>query len=114
MVAQNNHNLSSPLLSATSAVLPDGNGEGRNGHQAKRSSTGGIMPENSHNPVVKIEPILLTPREAAKVLSISERTLYSLTVPRGDIPVIKSGQLVRYVVDDLKVWAKRKSLESLN
>ena len=86
----------------------------RNDHQAKKSGTGGIMTENLHNPVVKIEPILLTPREAATALSISERTLYSLTVPRGDIPVIKSGQLVRYVVDDLKAWAKHKSLESLN
>ena len=72
------------------------------------------MTGNLHNPVVKIEPILLTPREAAQALSVSERTLYNLTAPRGDIPVIKSGQLVRYVVDDLKVWAKRKSLESLN
>ena len=60
-----------------------------------------------------IEPILLTPRDAARALSISERSLYALTVPRGSIPCIKSGQLVRYVVEDLRAWAKKKSLASM-
>lgn len=73
------------------------------------------MTENLHNPEVTIEPILLTPREAATALSISERTLYSLTVPRGDIPVImRNGKVFRYYAQHLNEWAEKKSLESLN
>ena len=56
-----------------------------------------------------MEPLLLTPRDAAKALSVCERTLYGLTVPRGDIPVIRAGRLVRYSVEDLKTWIKKSS-----
>jgi excisionase family DNA binding protein len=56
-----------------------------------------------------LEPLLLTPRDAAKALSVCERTLYGLTVPRGDIPVIRAGRLVRYSVEDLKTWIKKSS-----
>jgi len=70
------------------------------------------MCDNGQHLLLEVEQILLTPREAAKVLSICERTLYSLTVPRGDIPVIRVGKnIVRYAVDDLKEWANKKSLE---
>ena len=34
---------------------------------------------NTTNTREKIEPLLLTPREAAKALSVCERTLYALT-----------------------------------
>ena len=57
------------------------------------------------------ERLLLTPREAAKTLGICERTLYSLT-KRGEIPVIRSGRIVRYSVDDLKAWIKKSSKNS--
>ncbi len=41
--------------------------------------------------------MLLTPREAAKALTISEKTLWSLSVPRGPIPVVRLGaRSVRY------------------
>ena len=72
------------------------------------------MCDNGQNLLLEVEQILLTPRETAKVLSISERTLYSLTVPRGDIPVIRASKnVVRYAVDDLKEWARQqyRSLE---
>ena len=62
----------------------------------------------------EVEQILLTPRETAKVLSVSERTLYALTAPRGDIPVVRVGSnIVRYAVEDLREWAKKKSSESV-
>ena len=61
-----------------------------------------------------IAPLLLTPRDAAKALSVCERTLYALTAPRGDIPVIRVGtNLVRYSVEDLREWARKKSSESI-
>ena len=48
----------------------------------------------------KIPPLLLTPRQAARILSISERTLWG-----SDIPKVRIGKRgVRYHVDDLKAW----------
>jgi hypothetical protein len=48
--------------------------------------------------------LLLSSREASKALSISERTLWSLTAPRGPIPVIRCGSRVLYSVDALRRW----------
>jgi excisionase family DNA binding protein len=51
-----------------------------------------------------IEPLLLTVRQAAKVLSISERTLWGLT-KSGDIPAVRfGGRNVRYDPADLRAW----------
>lgn len=46
--------------------------------------------------------LLLSPREAARYLSIGERTLFNRTAPRGPIPAVRIGTLVRYEVSDLK------------
>jgi hypothetical protein len=54
--------------------------------------------------------LLLTSREAAVALSVSERTLWTLTQPRGPIPAIRLGgrgataRALRYSVDDLRAW----------
>jgi len=52
--------------------------------------------------------LALRPREAAKVLGISERTLWGLTAPRGPIPAVKLGSGKRsgvlYRVADLENW----------
>jgi hypothetical protein len=53
-----------------------------------------------------IDVLLVTPPIAAKMLAISERSLWSLTAPRGPIPALKLGASVRYDVDDLKTWIK--------
>jgi len=45
--------------------------------------------------------ILLTAREAAEALSISSRSLWQMTAPRGPIPVIRIGSSVRYAIEDL-------------
>lgn len=48
--------------------------------------------------------LLLTPREAAKVLAISERSLWG-----SDIPKVRVGKRgVRYSVDDLRTWIARR------
>lgn len=49
-------------------------------------------------------PLALRPREAAAALSISERTLWSLTAPRGPIPAARAGRSVLYRVADLDAW----------
>jgi predicted DNA-binding transcriptional regulator AlpA len=51
-------------------------------------------------------PLLLTRRAAAAVLSISERTLWSLTWPRGPIRPVRIGRSVRYSADALQTWVE--------
>ena len=49
--------------------------------------------------------LLLTAREAAKALAISEKTLWTLTTPRGSIPAIRVGERsLRYSVAALEKW----------
>jgi excisionase family DNA binding protein len=52
--------------------------------------------------------LLLTQMEAAAALAISERTLWGLTAPRGEIPAIKIGRCVRYDPKDLAAWIERQ------
>lgn len=52
---------------------------------------------------------LFRPREAAQWLKISERSLWSLT-QRGELPAVRIGRSVRYVLADLIVFVEaRKS-----
>jgi excisionase family DNA binding protein len=48
--------------------------------------------------------LLLSAREAAKVLSVSERTLWSWTSPRGTIPTVRLGHRVLYSILALEQW----------
>ena len=50
-----------------------------------------------------IEPMLFTARQAARMLSLSERTLYAIT-KAGDIQAVRCGRLVRYDPADLRAW----------
>jgi len=49
-------------------------------------------------------PLLLSPREAAQMLAISERKLWSLTHVERAIPFVKCGRLIRYATVDLERW----------
>ncbi len=51
-------------------------------------------------------PQLLRSTEAAAYLSISPRTLWTLT-KRGDIPCVRIGRSVRYDRRDLEAWIQR-------
>lgn len=55
-----------------------------------------------------IQPLALRSREAAKVLSISPRTLWGLTHPRGPIRACKLGPTpkagVLYTLEELRRW----------
>ena len=52
--------------------------------------------------------LALSPREAAKALSVCEKTLYTMT-KKYNIPVIRLGRAVRYPLDELKKWIERQS-----
>jgi hypothetical protein len=60
-----------------------------------------------------VEPLALRPREAAKALGISARTLWGLTAPRGPIPCLRIGhgkrRTVLYPVADLQAWLSRQA-----
>lgn len=51
--------------------------------------------------------LLVTPREAAKALSICEKTLWSLT-KCGELPAVRIGRSVRYDVADLRAFIERR------
>jgi len=53
---------------------------------------------------------LLTYAEAAKLLGICERTLWTLT-STGEIPCVRIGRSVRFNPDDLQVWIETKTVQ---
>jgi hypothetical protein len=59
------------------------------------------------------EPLALRPRDAARVLGISTRTLWAMTAPRGPIPCVRVGhgtrQLVLYPLDGLRAWLANRA-----
>jgi hypothetical protein len=48
--------------------------------------------------------LLLTPRETAAAMGISERKLWGLTAPRGDLPCLPLGRSIRYDPADVRRW----------
>jgi predicted DNA-binding transcriptional regulator AlpA len=48
--------------------------------------------------------LLFSVRETCEALHISERSLWSLSTPRGPIPVVRIGRSVRYDPRDLQQW----------
>jgi len=54
------------------------------------------------------EPLLVGSREAARLLSISERTLWQHTKD-GSIPSVKIGRSVRYSTAELMRWIESQS-----
>ena len=50
--------------------------------------------------------LLVSIREAAALLSISDRMLWTLTAPRGPITSIRLGRSVRYSVGHLREWVR--------
>jgi len=53
------------------------------------------------------ESLLVTARQAAALLSISERTLWEVT-HRGELPAVRIGRAVRYQRNDLEKWIQQK------
>lgn len=63
--------------------------------------------------VQSVESLALRPREAAKALGISARTLWGLTTPRGPIPCVRVGcgrrQTVLYPLAEMQTWLSRQA-----
>jgi excisionase family DNA binding protein len=56
----------------------------------------------------KLEPLLVTTQEAARLLAISPRHLFDL-VKRKEITCLKSGHLNLYPLEALRSWIKSKT-----
>jgi hypothetical protein len=69
----------------------------------------GGMNAPAHSP---LSPLLLTAREAAEVLRISEKKLWSLSSPRGPIPVVRLDRSVRYAVAELQAVIASRAIEA--
>lgn len=73
----------------------------------------GDLMEQVSMPTQPVESLALRPREAAKALGMSERTLWGLSAPRGPIPCLRIGhgkrQTVLYPVADLQAWLSRQA-----
>lgn len=52
--------------------------------------------------------LLLTVRETAAMLALSERKLWELTNREG-LPSIRIGRLVRYSLTDVEDWVRRQN-----
>jgi excisionase family DNA binding protein len=50
-----------------------------------------------------IEKLSLRPRQAAKAIGVSERTLWTWT-HNGEVPHIRMGKAILYPVDALRRW----------
>ena len=59
------------------------------------------------------EGCLLTSRETAKYLGISERSLWGHTVPRGNLPVVRIGKSVRYAPADIAAFIEAAKNEGV-
>jgi excisionase family DNA binding protein len=58
-----------------------------------------------------LTPLLVSAREASRLLCLSQRSLYTLT-KRGELPAVRIGRAVRYAVTDLRAWIEsRKAVQ---
>jgi excisionase family DNA binding protein len=64
-----------------------------------------ILNPNSERPIPCLS---LRPREAAKALGVSERTLWDWT-QRGDVPHVRRGKAILYPVDALRRWLNEQA-----
>ena len=55
--------------------------------------------------------LLLSADEAAKVLSICTKSLWSQTIPRGTLPAARIGSRVLYSPSDLQAWIDSQKTE---
>ncbi len=65
-----------------------------------------MMPDSTNE---NGDALLITASEAAKLLHVSEKTLWNHTEPRGNrIPVVRFGKTLRYSRAALQEWIARQ------
>jgi hypothetical protein len=66
-----------------------------------------IYKDETHPDVPRLA---LKPSEAAKAMSLSEKTLWSMSAPRGPIPCVHIGSRVLYPTHLLRKYLSREAL----
>lgn len=69
---------------------------------------GQTLPASSRSTVESPLPLALRAKDAASLLGISPRLLWSLT-NRGEVPHLRLGRAVLYPVDDLRRWLSEQA-----
>ncbi|NLZ05581.1 MAG: helix-turn-helix domain-containing protein [Phycisphaerae bacterium] len=59
------------------------------------------------------EPLLVNAKQAGRMLSVCERTIFNL-VGRGELRPIRIGKSIRFSIEDLKAWIARQQNKSQN
>ncbi len=67
---------------------------------------------NLDSRAVEPTPLLITAAELAKSLRLSERKIWAITSPRGDLPCVVIGKLVRYDPVAISAWIAAHSSPS--
>lgn len=62
----------------------------------------------------KLECLLVSAKEASKLLGVSERWLWNSTAPRGKIPCVKLGDRVLYSPDELREYIRSRVVRQAN
>ncbi len=57
------------------------------------------------------DKLLVTPQEASRLLSCCEKSLWSLTWPRGPLRCVKLGRSVRYSLETLREFIAQQQAE---
>jgi excisionase family DNA binding protein len=69
-----------------------------------------VHPEyNTSPPTACADSLALRPRDAARALGVSERTLWTLT-KQGQVPHLRLGKAVRYPVHLLRQWMEERAV----
>ena len=50
---------------------------------------------------------LLSARKVAEILSVSERTVWAISAPRGPLRAVRIGRIVRYRIEDILDFRKK-------
>lgn len=61
--------------------------------------------------IAPIDPMLIRAPEAAKLLNLSERTVWTLTKERK-VPFVRIGRSIRYSPEALRAWITDRQRES--
>jgi predicted DNA-binding transcriptional regulator AlpA len=68
----------------------------------------------NETPKLLTAKLLLRADEACDAMSVCRKTLYSLTAPRGPIPVVKIGKTgLRYSVAAINAWIEQQQLQAV-
>jgi excisionase family DNA binding protein len=66
------------------------------------------QPQNENGTSPPLEPLAMRAKDAARLLGISTRTLWSMTAG-GEIPHVRVRRIVTYPVDALRDWLRRRA-----